>query len=251
MAETKTSFVRAPTCSRGSTIIYAWAMDAPKLTLPDGVAFKIGGNTGINFIVLQVHYANVDKFINGATDNSGIVLSLVPANNNLITKRAGVLLLGTGGSIPSNSVEHMETECQIREDTVLHPFAFRTHTHKLGKAVSGWKIDRSGKWQLIGKHDPQQPQMFYPIEDKSLVIRQFDRVAARCTMNNTLSHEVLIGSTGNDEMCNFYMMYYVEGDRTLDMKYCFSMGPPYYYWENDNKLHNHVPASVDKDASTL
>lgn len=251
MAKTRTSFVRAPTCSKGSTIIYAWAMDAPKLTLPEGVAFKIGGNSGINFLVLQVHYANVDKFANGATDNSGIVLSLLPQNTNLVSKRAGVLLLGTGGFIPARGVEHMETECAIREPVKIHPFAFRTHTHKLGRAVSGWKIDPRGNWYLIGKHDPQQPQMFYPVEDKSLTVTRGDRVAARCTMNNTLNHEVRIGSTGDDEMCNFYMMYYVEGDVTLDMKYCFSMGPPYYYWENDQNLGNFVPERVDKEASSL
>lgn len=63
MAETVTHFPRAPTCARGSQIIYAWAMDAPKLILPEGVGFKVGGETGVNYLVLQVHYANVDKFL--------------------------------------------------------------------------------------------------------------------------------------------------------------------------------------------
>lgn len=99
-----------PTCASGSTIIYAWAMDADKLELPKGsnflwiidwfcfridVAFKVGGSTSIHSLVLQVHYASIDKFkgsrsfidflpvanilfLAGKTDRSGLVLSTSP-----------------------------------------------------------------------------------------------------------------------------------------------------------------------------
>ena len=40
--------------------------------------------------------------------------------------------MGTGGRVSANSVEYMETACKINEDKVIHPFAFRTHTHALG-----------------------------------------------------------------------------------------------------------------------
>lgn len=40
-------------------------------------------------------------------------------------------------------------------------------------------------------------------------------------------------STSNDEMCNFYMMYWVEDDAPLKQQYCFTMGPPYYFWQNE------------------
>jgi peptidyl-glycine alpha-amidating monooxygenase A len=52
----------------------------------------------------------------------------------------------------------METTCRIDEKITLHPFAFRTHTHKLGKVVSGWRV-REGNWSLIGHHNPQKPQV--------------------------------------------------------------------------------------------
>ena len=66
-----------PTCASGSTIVYAWALDADKTELPKGkvsmwidvigysvsdVAFKIGATTPIKYLVLQVHYAKIDKF---------------------------------------------------------------------------------------------------------------------------------------------------------------------------------------------
>lgn len=40
-------------------------------------------------------------------------------------------------------------------------------------------------------------------------------------------------STGNDEMCNFYMMYWVDGDQLLNDDVCTSSGPPHYYFGND------------------
>ncbi len=75
-------------------------------------------------------------------------------------------------------------------------------------------------------------------------------MAVRCTMKNFQSHTVSIGSTSNDEMCGFYMMYYVDGDRILNKKYCFTAGPPFYYWSNDG-LVGTVPKNIDIDASIL
>lgn len=65
---------RASPCAKGSQVIYAWARDAPPLDLPQGVAFKVGGNTPIQYLVLQVHYADVSTFKNGHKDDSGVEL---------------------------------------------------------------------------------------------------------------------------------------------------------------------------------
>ena len=54
-------------------------------------------------------------------------------------------------------------------------------------------------------------------------------------------------ATNNDEMCNFYLMYYVENDEPLERKYCFGPGPPKYYWRSDERLQN-IP---DEEASEL
>ena len=89
------NYETGPTCASASMIIYAWAMDADKLELPKGkkhslktseikslvfldVAFKVGGSTPIKYLVLQVHYASVDKFKAGKTDQSGLILTTSP-----------------------------------------------------------------------------------------------------------------------------------------------------------------------------
>jgi peptidylglycine monooxygenase len=87
------------------------------------------------------------------------------------------------------------------------------------------------EWIEIGRRSPQLPQMFYPATNK-VPIRKGDVIAARCTMKNFVDHDVSIGATGEDEMCNFYMMYYVEGDQLLDDNHCTSSGPPYWSFKN-------------------
>ena len=58
------------TCAGSSHILYAWARNAPSLTLPDNVGFAIG-NPGdpVQYLVLQIHYAR--PFQGNVRDFSG------------------------------------------------------------------------------------------------------------------------------------------------------------------------------------
>lgn len=238
-------FHAASPCKSGSQVVYAWARDAPPLTLPEGVGFLVGEDSPIKYMVLQVHYMN--KFEEGQTDNSGVFLHYT---NEVLSKQAGVILLGTSGAIPPMREEHMETSCAIKENKVIHPFAYRVHTHALGKVVAGYVVRQHIErdyWTLLGKRDPQTPQMFYPIFDKHS-IGKGDILAARCTMKSDRETWTLIGPTNKDEMCNFYLMYWVENDEPLDQKYCFTAGPPDYYWSTAPENFNHIP---ELDASSL
>ncbi|KAF0306544.1 Peptidylglycine alpha-hydroxylating monooxygenase [Amphibalanus amphitrite] len=224
MAISDPSKKSGPICRGTSQIIYAWAKNAPKLVLPDGVAFHVGKSTKLKYLTLQVHYADVSPFKGEVRAESALGQRRQP-------KAAGVMLLGTGGFIFPKTTQYMETACDIEEDKVIHPFAFRTHTHALGTVVSGWKVqykDGEYKWTLIGKMDPQLPQMFYPVLD-DITLTKGDIVAARCTMNNFRSRITRVGATADDEMCNFYMMYWTE-QSLLSKAYCFSWGPPLSYW---------------------
>lgn len=224
-----------PVCAEGSQIIYAWAMDAPMLKLPEGVGFKVGGDTGVQYLVLQVHYKDVSQFIPPINhkDNSGLTLMATPVAQ---PRRAGVYLLATDGTIPSHSTTYMESACSIEDDVKLHPFAFRVHTHKHGKVVSGFRV-RDGQWKEIGRKSPQEPQMFYNVTDPAMTVEKGDIVAARCTMVDEEDSPVNVGPTQKDEMCNFYMMYYVDGNQLLDAQYCQRAGPPHWYWTDMKSIH--------------
>lgn len=95
------------------------------------------------------------------------------------------------GMIPAMSTEHFETTCNISEKKVIHPFAFRVHTHSLGKVVTGYHI-RDGNWTLLGRRDPLKPQMFYPVNNTEPIV-QGDTVAARCTMQSNRNRTTYIG----------------------------------------------------------
>ncbi|KAL6729395.1 hypothetical protein Aduo_000451 [Ancylostoma duodenale] len=228
---------RAPTCKNKPAILYAWAKEAPELKLPEGVGFRVGGNSGINYLVMQVHYMQ-DR---DELDHSGVTIQHTEEPQ---PKTASTMLLVTGGLLPPKATESFETACVIEEDVVIHPFAFRTHAHRHGVDVSGWVVNEDEKgddhWFLIGRRNPQLPQMFAPVQNTSLVVRQGDMLAARCIMKNDEDRVIKMGPTGEDEMCNFYMMYWAEGDRVLKDNTCFSPGAPVYHWSSEAGL-NHIP----------
>jgi peptidylglycine monooxygenase len=219
---------QGPVCQSGAKIIYAWAMDAPPLHLPEDVGFKVGGDTGINYLVLQVHYKDVTPFVepNDEKDHSGVKLITTTTPQS---KTAGVYLMGTGGEIAPHSTVYMETACSFNDPIVIHPFAFRTHAHTHGEVVSGYRV-RDGEWTELGRMSPKKPQMFYNVSHPGITVKNGDILAARCTMVNDEERSVPIGSTQQDEMCNFYLMYWVDGDKIMSSNYCFTAGPPDWDW---------------------
>ena len=139
MAVSEPGLENHPVCASGSQIIYAWAMDATSLKLPEGVGFRVGANSNIKYLVLQVHYASTD-YIDPKGDDSGVILEFTEQEQ---PKTAGVLLMGTGGSAPAHSTTYFETACEVQDRRTVHPFAFRTHTHSLGKMNIRYQVFRS------------------------------------------------------------------------------------------------------------
>jgi len=238
MSAAETKYRRSPTCASQPNILYAWGRGAPKLELPEGVGFKVGAETKNQFIVLQIHYMHKTP----KTDFSGVqvVSTQIPQ-----PRTASTLLIVTGGEIKPKTSEDFEAACVIDEPVQMHPFAFRVHTHRHGTTVSGWLVKEDPKtrvdeWTLLGERDPQLPQMFEAVKNTSLVVSPGDILAARCTIKNDENRVISIGPTGSDEMCNFYLMYWVEGEDTLQDNTCFSPGAPQYHWTSEAGL-NHVP----------
>jgi len=236
----------AGVCASGFKLIYAWAMNAPALHLPEGVSFKLPAGDSL---VVQVHYNNVDKFVNSdATDDSGI--KLITTEQHL-PRTAAVYLLGTAGTIPKYQVTYLESACKVHlpKGKEMHPFAFRTHTHKHGRVVSGYRV-RDGEWTEIGRGNPRRPQMFYEITGpKDEVVKDGDYLAARCTMYNRHNRDVSMGATGDDEMCNFYMMFWIQGDLPPKMaRSCWSSGSSYDNWATKPELKSldHAPLEISE-----
>uniref|UniRef100_A0A7M5VDK8 Peptidylglycine monooxygenase n=2 Tax=Clytia hemisphaerica TaxID=252671 RepID=A0A7M5VDK8_9CNID len=204
----------APVCKSGMQMIkYAWGKNAPSLEMPKDVAFHVGGKSPVKYLVLQVHYLNVDSFKDGKTkDHSGLIYTTTTQKPSYF---AGIYLLAAGWPpIPPHKDKfHMDMECGYKssKQMKIYPFRFRVHAHKLGAVITAYRV-RNGKYTLIGRGDPQRPQAFYKV-DNDLDIKDGDDVIGRCTFNSTSRDTVTnIGATHKDEMCNFYIMMFYKAD---------------------------------------
>ncbi|XP_051875982.1 peptidyl-glycine alpha-amidating monooxygenase B isoform X2 [Pristis pectinata] len=225
---------RYGTCLQQAEIMYAWARNAPPTQLPADVGFRVGGNTGINYIVLQVHYGNVAAFRDNHKDCSGVTLQMTFLKQPLI---AGIYLLMSADTVipPNEKVVNADIACLYKQATI-YPFAFRTHTHQLGQVVSGYRV-RDGKWTLIGRQNPQLPQAFYHVENP-MDIKYGDTITARCVFTGKGRTTVTrIGKTSKDEMCNLYIMYYMDAKHAKPYTYCIQEGSP--------ELFKHIPPEAN------
>ena len=61
-------------CSGSSSILFAWAKNAPPTSLPPSVGFQIGGQSQVKYLVMQIHYAHT--LSEGEKDFSGMDLEI-------------------------------------------------------------------------------------------------------------------------------------------------------------------------------
>ena len=52
----------------------------------------------------------------------------------------------------AQTTTYSEAACQLDTNLIVHPFAFRVHTHGLGRVVSGWKVTPDMSWTLLGRY---------------------------------------------------------------------------------------------------
>ncbi|KAF6039893.1 PAM [Bugula neritina] len=201
------------TCKKRSSIMFAWAKNADPTKLPPDVGYHIGGHSGVNYIVMQVHYARA-LTKDDPPDQSGIALYTSTIKPNFTQ---GIFLMAAdfGHIPPKKTAAHLDVSCYFKSSKTIHPFAFRTHAHSLSTVISAYKRPAGhpqAKWEELGKGNPQWPQAFYPMKTKH-TIQYNDIVVARCVYNSTSRDtDTHVGSKHTDEMCNFYMMYYTKGE---------------------------------------
>nr|XP_033785071.1 peptidyl-glycine alpha-amidating monooxygenase isoform X1 [Geotrypetes seraphini]XP_033785072.1 peptidyl-glycine alpha-amidating monooxygenase isoform X1 [Geotrypetes seraphini] len=229
------------TCSDEVSVLYAWARNAPPKSLPKGVGFRVGG-VGSKYFVLQVHYGDNRAFSDHHEDCSGVTLQLTREKQPLI---AGIyLLMSLNTVIPPGKKEiYADVACPYKKYP-MYPFAYRVHTHHLGQVVSGYRV-RDGQWTLIGRQSPQLPQAFYPVEHPLDVIYG-DTLAARCVFTGEgRSKDTYIGGTANDEMCNLYIMYYMEAAHATSFMNCVQDGRPELFKNIPEEANIPIPVKPD------
>jgi len=207
---TKTSFLcphGANKCAKGdqAKLIFLWARNASSMTLPKEAGFKAG-----RYIVMQIHYAHA---------------STQPDNTNGLNLRftrekprfeAGIFVISSTSStkynIPAHKSSHTITiGCKLPAQTPVRFFAYRPHTHDLGRVLSGFRyVPKTGQYENFVWTNPLWPQAFYPLQPY-ITIQPDERIIVRCTYNSRdRSATTRMGQTNHDEMCVMYMMYFME-----------------------------------------
>merc|ERR1711974_178265 len=130
-------------------------------------------------------------------------------------------------------VAHITSNVALRVDPATEEFPLlmpRVHPHQAESYLcTPIRVDTDVAYSITG-FKPNATKMtahhmlIYGCEEPG------DVVAARCTMVNTRDRTTFVGATKEDEMCNFYIMYWVEGDSPMDQTTCFSRGPPTWSW---------------------
>ncbi|XP_074546068.1 peptidyl-glycine alpha-amidating monooxygenase A isoform X2 [Halichoeres trimaculatus] len=229
------------TCKDEASIMYAWARNAPPTKLPKDVGFKVGKNSGMTHFVLQIHYGDISAFRDHHRDCSGLSLRMTTKPQPFI---AGIYLLMSVDTVilPGKRVTNADVACDYSSYTI-YPFAFRTHTHRLGKVVSGYRI-RDGEWTLIGRQSPQLPQAFYPV-NRELSVKYGDTLAARCVFSGEgKTSNTYIGGTSDDEMCNFYIMYYMDSEHAVPFMNCMEPGSAELFEDIPAEANVPIPVSA-------
>uniref|UniRef100_A0A671M1Q7 Peptidyl-glycine alpha-amidating monooxygenase B-like n=1 Tax=Sinocyclocheilus anshuiensis TaxID=1608454 RepID=A0A671M1Q7_9TELE len=222
------------TCRDQAKIMYAWARNAPPTKLPKDVGFKVGGDTRMNYFVLQIHYGDVTNFRDRHRDCSGLTLRMTSKPQPFI---AGMYLMMSVDTVipPGKKVTNADIACTYTSSP-MYPFAFRTHTHSLGKVVSGYRV-RNGQWTQIGRQSPLLPQAFYPVAN-TIDVKNGDILAARCVFTGEgRTTNTQIGGTSNDEMCNFYIMYYMDNSRAVPYMSCGD--------DSSSELFRNIPSEAN------
>jgi len=216
------------------TTLYLWGMGGNRTMLPPNTGFKVGAGSKIKYLVLQVHYINIED-IDIEGDSSGIYVYYTKVKQNRL---AGMLSMHVDTNVPSFARSFQDVACKVSENKKIYPHSLMMHTHRHGKVVSAWRVRRDlagrDQWTLLDKRNPTKAQHFYPLQDPTTVLRYGDTMAFRCTMVNLSSTGVKQGLASYNEMCDLYMIYYVESDQESDLlqksNFCWSPGPPEVSW---------------------
>ena len=210
--------------SASEPFLFGWGMNAPDLVLPDNVGFRVGPG-GFRHLVLEVHYLVPQP--PDAPGESGLVAHLRPG---VPDRPMSVIAYAQGFTLPPRRerVDVHNTCCYVGARP-LEAFAFRVHTHALGREVylermtagAGFRASETDATanatanaeapptRLMGR-DPQLPQLFERLETR-VTIRPGDKLRATCsfdTRNRTTTTRA--GWGHGDEMCNLYLMVHAE-----------------------------------------
>jgi len=193
-----------PPCEAEPKILWSWALDAPEFNMPTNVSMEVG-NSDIKFLVMELHYKV--KQPETYKDKSGVDIVFKTEQTKY---QAGIyLFMAEEGTFPPGKKNlHLDLACNYTSPEIS-VFAYRTHAHNYATRISGY-LEQNSTWYVVGSRDPRLPEMFVRTQ-RALSVKPGDKLYARCEYDTTKANKTIsIGNTHLDEMCNLYLMYYID-----------------------------------------
>ena len=184
-----------------------------------GIGFKVGGRTGIRYLVFAVHYhyhgAHVPHGLT-AGSTSKITIDVTLEKNtpdHPIKSAAFIELTAPWGPFPAKTEKAVNSTITITEDLVARISSCFLHEHGHVTTANAYKIDHTtGHEQLIASAGGDRPAEEFLLSgaeidepygkyvlrrpglvDKSAVLRQGDNVTLVCNFFNHEDHVINIG----------------------------------------------------------
>jgi mono/diheme cytochrome c family protein len=187
--------------------IYAWAPGGPPYLLPEAAGFPVKAEEKTHLMV-QVHYSNL-KQLDGQEDATELGLCMTDK-----PRPYDADIMWVGGydfKLPPHQTSTVECTLSFLGGATqflpIHVFQAWPHMHQLGLRLESELIQPSGSKVSLGLADPYSfyDQVVYPMD---VTIYPGDKIATRCTWNNTTSSTVKWGEATNEEMCFNLLAYY-------------------------------------------
>jgi len=204
--------------------LFLWGAGTKKsLRFPAHASIKVGKDTSMEFVVLQIHYHNPTQRTD-ILDSSGLSIKMT---SHLRKNDIGILFLGTHFDIelpPGLPLYEISGNCSQEWTsslpTPINIISSGPHAHLTGRAIwteiwrSGSYVDYFGEPDLVYDFNKQKL-----IPEFDMVILPGDDIVTHCIYDTTSRTNITYaGYTTEDEMCLNFVLYYPK----LDVKACLS-----------------------------
>ena len=193
-----------------------WTLNSERFRiLPDDLGKKIGGADNFPFICFDVHYENEDQDAGVLDDDTAIQLFYSNSPRKYTWQTLEFLSLGDGAIIGSGLTRTTffcpspfnRPEFQQEEFTIIKTLL---HAHKYTKRIVN-QVVRDGEviHELSTDYwDFNQGSASEPVH-RPFQVKRTDSFRTMCYTNTT--SDVKWGGSSNDEMCNTFILFELEG----------------------------------------
>lgn len=170
--------------------------DEGSLRLPHGYGIPVGDGTAFKWIVIQFHFFEPEKLVNGSIAGSEVEVTLAPQSPRSPIRAVASLLLMAYGFVGAHSVGSVTAIWRQEEDFEMDLLLLYTHWHETNNMVIDvvvWIERTSGDEDVILRQDPLTFSGITDVTNSSTaVIRRGDRLFVECTYNNTRDHNLRV-----------------------------------------------------------